>query len=150
MNVSISIDPASLEFANGDRYHEGRLLEALREFVEARLGTLANITTLQVGHRQGDSWAKIDGDSEAGEALVADFFEDHGADEDLFERPASYEVRMSDRVENTGLDCQRFASREEAQQAADMVNAEHAGAGAEVIEVAGEPTTTFAAWNEAD
>jgi predicted DsbA family dithiol-disulfide isomerase len=55
---------------------------------------------------------------------------------------------MSDRVENTGLDCQRFAARDEAQQAADAVNADHPGAKAEVIEVAGEPTTTFAAWNE--
>jgi hypothetical protein len=63
---------------------------------------------------------------------------------------AAYEVRMSDRVENTGLDCQRFASREEAQQAADMVNADHPQAKAAVIEVAGKPTITFAAWNAAE
>ena len=63
--------------------------------------------------------------------------------------PVSFEVRMSDCVENTGLDCQRFATRNEAQMAADAVNADHPGAKAEVIEVAGEPTTTFAAWNDA-
>lgn len=61
----------------------------------------------------------------------------------------TYEVRMADSVENTGLDCHRFASHEEAQQAADMVNAEYPAAKAEVIEVAGEPTITLAAWNKA-
>lgn len=87
MNVSISICPTAME-VGGDRYDEGALLEAIREYVEARLGKQATITTLQIGHRQGDAWAKIDGDSEAGAALLADFFEDHGTDEELFVQPA--------------------------------------------------------------
>src|SRR5690606_2612950 len=46
----------------------------------------------------------------------------------------TYEVRMSDRIENTGLDCQYFATREEAQKAADMVNEQYPEARAEVCE----------------
>lgn len=84
MNVSISICPTEMEFPNGDRYDESALLAAIREYVEERLGKAATITTLQVGHRQGDGWARIDGDEEAGAALLRDFYEDHGADEDLF------------------------------------------------------------------
>lgn len=85
MNVSISICPTDLEVGSGgDRYDEAALLAAIRAYVEARLGSEATITTLQVGHRQADAWATIDGDEEAGAALVGDFFCDHGADEDLF------------------------------------------------------------------
>ena len=61
----------------------------------------------------------------------------------------SYEVRMSDSVENTGLDGVRFATLEEAELAADIVNAEYARAKAEASSTVGEPTTTFEAWNEA-
>lgn len=61
----------------------------------------------------------------------------------------SYEVRMSDRAENTGLDCQYFATREEAQRAADLVNQGSPEAHAEVCESNQPPTLTFAAWNEA-
>lgn len=83
MNVSISICPTALEFDNGDQYDEGALLAAIREYVEGRHPG-ATITCLQIGHRQGDAWAKIDGDAEAGEELLTAFFEDHGTDEELF------------------------------------------------------------------
>lgn len=98
MNVSISICPTEME-AGRDRYDEAALLAAIREYVEARLGKQATITTLQIGHRQGDAWAKIDGDSEAGAALLAGFFEDHGADEELFvpvPPPVMVEVATAD------------------------------------------------------
>lgn len=148
MNVSISICPTSLEFADGGTYDETALLAAIREFVTAKHPG-ATISCLQIGHRQGDAWATVDGDREAGEALLTEFFDRHGSDEGLFEPAVAYEVRMADSVENTGLDGQRFASREEAQQAADTVNADRPQARAEVVEVVGEPTITFAAWNEA-
>lgn len=85
MKVSISICPTDLEVGSeGDRYDEAALLEAIHEFIEARLGSLAEVECLQVGLRQGDKWAKIDGDEKAGAALLTDFFDDHGTDEDLF------------------------------------------------------------------
>lgn len=83
MNVSISICPTALEFDNGDHYDEDALLAAIREYVEGRHPG-ATITCLQIGHRQGDAWAKLDDDAEAGEELLAAFFEDHGTDEELF------------------------------------------------------------------
>ena len=61
----------------------------------------------------------------------------------------SYEVRMSDSVENTGLDCQFFASREEAESAAATVNDMFPRAGAEVSESDEEPTITLSDWEEA-
>ena len=61
----------------------------------------------------------------------------------------SYEVRMSDSVVNTGLDDERFATREEAETAAETVNAVHEAANAEAIETTGEPTLTLAEWQEA-
>lgn len=87
MRISISICPTEMEVGGeGHLYDEAALLEAIREFIEARLGKLAEIVCLQVGHRQGDRWARIDGDEQAGAALLADFFEDHGTDESLFVR----------------------------------------------------------------
>jgi hypothetical protein len=82
MNMNISICPTSLE-VDGDRYDEAALLAAIRVYIEARHPG-ARITRLQVGHRQGDAWARIDGDDNAGEELMAEFFERHGADETLF------------------------------------------------------------------
>lgn len=61
----------------------------------------------------------------------------------------TYEVRLSDRVENTGLDNQYFATREDAERAAAVVNGLHSAAHAEVSESDSETTITFAAWNEA-
>lgn len=98
MNVSISICPTDMEFANGDRYDEAALLAAIRKYVEERHPD-AKITCLQVGHRQGDAWARIDGDDEAGAALVESFFEEHAADEELFEQapaPVMVEVATAD------------------------------------------------------
>lgn len=60
----------------------------------------------------------------------------------------TYEVRMNDRTQNTGLDCQYFATRDEAEQAASVVNGMHADAWAEVCESDQDPTITFAEWNE--
>jgi hypothetical protein len=84
VNISISICPTSLEFDNGDTYHEGRLLAAVREFIEKK-HPRATISCLQIGHRQGDNWARVDGDEEAGSDLLSDFYESHGADKNLFE-----------------------------------------------------------------
>jgi len=55
---------------------------------------------------------------------------------------------MADSVENTGLDCQFFETREEAEQAAVAVNAMYTEAGAEVFESVQPVTITFQAWNE--
>lgn len=84
MNISISICPASLEYTDGDTYHEGRLLAAIREFIEKKHPG-ATISCLQIGHRQGDSFAIVDGSHDAGDDLLAEFYEKHGNDEDLFE-----------------------------------------------------------------
>lgn len=86
MNVSISICPTSMEFANGDRYSETALLDAIRQFVMKR-HPQARITCLQVGYRQGDEWARIDGDDEAGDELMQEFWAatDGGSEESLFE-----------------------------------------------------------------
>jgi hypothetical protein len=93
VNISISICPTSLQFDNGDTYHEGRLLAAIREFIEKKHPG-ATISCLQIGHRQGDAWAKLDGDSEDGEDLLVEFYETHGADEDLF---------VDDELRTTGI-----------------------------------------------
>jgi hypothetical protein len=86
MNVSISICPTELEFASGDHYDERKLLAAIREFVEQRHPE-ATITCLQVGPRQGDGWWRIDGDDEAGAALMDEFWTGRAADERLFVSP---------------------------------------------------------------
>ena len=83
VNVSISICPTDMEFNDGSVYDEHALLDAIRAFVMQRHPT-ARITTLQVGHRQGDKWARVDGDSAEGRELLSAFFEAHGADESLF------------------------------------------------------------------
>jgi hypothetical protein len=83
VNISISICPASLEYDNGDTYDEDSLLDAIRSFIEQRHPG-ATISCLQIGHRQGDEWARVDGDRDAGDDLLSAFFDLHGADEDLF------------------------------------------------------------------
>lgn len=97
MNISISICPTSLEVGSeGHLYDEGRLLDAIRAWIEQRHPG-ATITCLQVGHRQGDAWAKVDGDSEAGRELLAAFFESHGDDEDLFvPEPEPIDVELAE------------------------------------------------------
>ena len=83
MNISISICPASLEYTDGDTYHEGRLLAAIREFIEKKHPG-ATISCLKVGERQGESFAIVDGSYDDGDDLLAEFYEKHGNDEDLF------------------------------------------------------------------
>lgn len=61
----------------------------------------------------------------------------------------SYEVRLSDSVENTGLAGAYFADRADAEKAAAVVNEMFPRAGAEVYESASEPNTTFEKWDEA-
>ena len=84
MNISISICPTALEFDNGDEYNQHFLLVAIRKFIEEKHPG-ATISCLQIGHRQGDSFAIIDGSHDAGDDLLAEFYEKHGNDEDLFE-----------------------------------------------------------------
>lgn len=83
--ISISICPASLEFVNGDQYDSDSLLAAIREFANETYPTGVTFAALQIGHRQGDGWAFVDGDDEAGERFLDEFFAERGLDEDLFE-----------------------------------------------------------------
>jgi hypothetical protein len=83
MKISISLCPTTLEYNNGDRYDAGALLDAMRAFI-LNAHPDARIYLLQIGHRQGDEWATVDGDDDAGADLVSTFFAAHGADEDLF------------------------------------------------------------------
>jgi hypothetical protein len=76
MTVSISICPTSMEFPDGSRYDEDLLLDAIRAFVNKRHPE-ARITCLQVGYRQGDEWAKIGGDEEAGNEFMQEFWDSH-------------------------------------------------------------------------
>lgn len=93
MNISISICPTSLEFDNGDRYDATSLLTAIHEYIEEQHPG-ADVTCLQIGHRQGDEWSRIDGVDDAD--LIESFFADHGADEDLFVKPVLVEVATAD------------------------------------------------------
>lgn len=83
MSISISICPATLVFDNGDRYDNDKLLTALRAFISNTYPG-ATISCLQIGHRQGDEWACIDGDPFAGEELLEEFFATRGTDKELF------------------------------------------------------------------
>jgi hypothetical protein len=82
--IDISIDPVNLEI-DGYLYDQDALLDAIRDYVLARHPD-AHFATLQIGYRQGDGWARIDGDDEAGGELLEGFWQAHGSDEDLFER----------------------------------------------------------------
>lgn len=81
--ISISICPTAMEFSNGDCYCETALLDAIREFITQRHPN-AIITCLQVGHRQGDGWARVNNDNEAGDDLMCAFWDGCGTDERLF------------------------------------------------------------------
>ena len=61
----------------------------------------------------------------------------------------NYEVRTANHIENTGLDCEVFATREEAEQAAVMVRSAYGATekDCDVCETRAAVTTTFAAWN---
>lgn len=82
--ISISIDPADLEFADGSRLDSDKLLAAVREFAEAAHPD-ATFVTLQIGHRQGECWAWVDADTNAGDELMDAFWAARGSDETLFE-----------------------------------------------------------------
>ena len=84
MNISISICPTSLQYSNGDTHNEQKLLAAIRKFIEKKHPG-ATISCLKVGERQGESFAIVDGSHDAGDDLLVEFYERHGADEDLFE-----------------------------------------------------------------
>lgn len=61
-----------------------------------------------------------------------------------------YEVRLADRIENTGLDCHVFATKDEADRAANMVREEYSANECEcqVVETSAPATINFAQWNE--
>jgi hypothetical protein len=56
----------------------------------------------------------------------------------------SYAVRTTE--PRTRLDGERFADRGDAEYVAEIVNDIYPGAGAEVVEVEGEPTLTLFQW----
>jgi hypothetical protein len=85
--ISISLCPTGLEFANGDMYDAGKVLAAIRAFAAAHFPEGARFSTLQYGHRQGDAWAQVDGDEEAGEAFLDAFWAGRTADASLFVHP---------------------------------------------------------------
>lgn len=80
--IDISICPTALEFDNGDRYDETRLVAAVRRHFECRYPSAR--VSVQIGHRQGDAWATIDGDGSRGEDEMAEFWQLHASDERLF------------------------------------------------------------------
>jgi hypothetical protein len=85
--INISICPTSLEFGNGDTYDKDELLDSLLKFCKKQY-PVSNVS-LQIGHRQGDEWAVVDGDGELGLELVQEFFAKHGTDEGLFKERKS-------------------------------------------------------------
>ena len=85
--ISISICPTDLEFANGDLYDADKVLEAIRSFAAEHFPEGARFSALQYGHRQGDAWAKVDGDEEAGAAFMDAFWTGRTADASLFVNP---------------------------------------------------------------
>jgi hypothetical protein len=85
--ISISICPTALEFSSGDMYDADKVLDAIREFAVEHFPEGAAFSTLQIGHRQGDAWAKVDGDEEAGAAFMDAFWTGRAADARLFVTP---------------------------------------------------------------
>ena len=84
VKIDISICPTAMEFPNGDMYDEDNLLEAIREHAMSAFPDGVQFACLQVGWQQGDEWAYINGDKEAGEEFLEGFFDSSGTDEDLF------------------------------------------------------------------
>jgi hypothetical protein len=84
VHLDISICPTETEFTNGDRYDELLLLDAIRLYANEKFGNRVVFDCLQVGHRQGDKWNKLNGSEDDGEAFMVGFFNDHGNDEDLY------------------------------------------------------------------
>jgi len=84
VKIDVSICPTAMEFPNGDMYDEAKLLDAIREHAMSTFPDGVQFACLQVGWQQGDEWAYINGDKEAGEEFLQGFFESRGTDEDLF------------------------------------------------------------------
>jgi len=82
--ISISIDPTDLEFTSGDRYDPEKLLAAIREFALEGYPD-AKFPVLQIGHKQGDCWSRVNGDEDVGEELMLEFWEKRGTDRELLE-----------------------------------------------------------------
>jgi hypothetical protein len=88
--ISISLCPTGLEYSNGDQYDAELLLAAIKKYALS-IYPDAKFVCLQVGV-PGATWASVDERTaedeldrdKAGEDLLAGFFEEHGADEDLF------------------------------------------------------------------
>jgi hypothetical protein len=82
--VDISICPLSLEAGDSGDIRDGDLVVAsIRQWFAARHPE-ARIS-VQVGYRQGDEWATIDGNREAGAEAMAEYWEQHADDDSLYE-----------------------------------------------------------------
>jgi hypothetical protein len=73
--IDISICPADLPENNGcgDGHDPNVVLAELKKFVD-KVYPGADVRCLQIGHRQGDGWAAVDGDDEAGARFMEDFW----------------------------------------------------------------------------
>ena len=80
--IDISVDPASLEFANGDWYSIEKLTDALLAFCKQQYPHTE--IHIQVGYRQGHGWASVDGDDDLGDDLMNAFWDKNAGNPDLF------------------------------------------------------------------
>jgi hypothetical protein len=73
--IDISICPTDIpeDTGCGDACDPNVVLAELKAFAEKTYPN-AEIRCLQIGHRQGDGWAAIDGDDEAGARFMEDFW----------------------------------------------------------------------------
>lgn len=112
--VDISLCPTDLEYPNGDIYDADKLTAAIAKFVAAK-HPVAEIS-VKVGHRQGESWAEVDGDADLGADLVVAFFDRHGSDEDLFVEPddtdQTIEIEANESAELLSLSLDDFPDDE--------------------------------------
>ena len=81
--IDISICPTDLHC--GDDLRDADLvLNAVRQFAQREYPG-ARISCVQIGYRQGHSWARIDGDAQRGEQFMADFWEANADNDALYE-----------------------------------------------------------------
>jgi hypothetical protein len=75
VRIDISICPTDLPENNGcgDGHGPNVVLAELKAFVD-KVYPGADVRCLQIGHRQGDGWAAVDGDDEAGARFMEDFW----------------------------------------------------------------------------
>lgn len=105
-SVNICLCPTDLEHPNGDIYDSDKLTAAIARFAADKHP--AAWVLVQVGHRQGEQWATVDGHADLGADLVAAFFDRHGSDADLFVQPDDYteqtiEIETNESSELLGL-----------------------------------------------